>query len=231
MRNPFSKNKKTKKALDVKSVLSIESKKLQDQAQQFLRHGRNQEGLAIFLVGVFTLVIAYGVVRPVNVGYRQTKIGVANFRQEKALLLEKQEKLKNLGKTLQEEKDFIFLVEKVLPKTQEIPELLIVIDEIAAKNTLLITNFSPREREEEVGRERNVVGNSTTALVEQGLKIVDIQFDLTGGYTGLKQFIEDLERNIRPVHIETINVVSGGVSQGVREPIRFNITAKAYYQP
>jgi len=205
-----------------KKPLLIDKKKV----QEFLRGKDGQQSAIISLIIILVFIIIYFLLRPINIAYKNTKINIENFKKEKEILITKKTKLKNLEQIMEEKKDFIAQVKDILPTTPQIPEILVTLEELAEANSLYITNFLPKEKEQEVRR-----GRKTGEEVKEEWKIFELRFDLTGTYSSMKQFIKDLEKNIRPVDIKAIRFTGGGETvRGIAQPLRFGITAYIYYQ-
>ncbi len=205
--------------------------------EEFFRAGENQTGAIIFLAILIVGVLGYLVFSPLYGAYRQNRVDIANNTNEKILLEEKKTKLENLAKLLDEQKGFIAEVEKSLPKSPEIPEALVTLEKVASDNSLFVTNFTPKES---LATEKTVVsGESGVGATAPGSapvaistwKTQEINFDVTGNYSSVYDFIKELESNIRPFHIKIISVNSSADAiRAGQTVLRFSVTANIFYQ-
>ncbi|MBI2448647.1 type 4a pilus biogenesis protein PilO [Candidatus Microgenomates bacterium] len=214
----------------IKKVLDKQKKSV----SKFFSVGENQIGSIFLVVILVVMVVGNFVLRPVNINYKNQKIAIKNYTTEKALLESKKKKLENLSQDLLANKIFIDQVKDILPETEQVPELLVALEEIAKKHSLYITNFSPKPKVEErtvVRGEGGTAGDNIVATADR--EALELQFDLTGSYASLLDFLKDLENNIRPLSVKVINASGGGVDTitNTQLPLRFSITADVYYQP
>lgn len=70
-------------------------------------------------------------------------------------------------------------------------------------------------------------GDATTveAIPGTDASSFSFTFSISGSYEQIRQAIRDMERSIRPITFEAINI------QGTSQRLETNITAKTYYQP
>lgn len=182
-----------------------------------------QISLVIFVVVVLCFVLGYFVLMPFASSYKANKISAIDLTNEKDSLLKKQTMLKNLGKDIENRKDFIEKTRFVLPTDPQVPEALVAIEKLASANSLYITSFVPKEEAK--------AGATANSQTKKDYKSMEVQFDVSGSYLDFKNFLEDLEKNIRPVAITSINVSGGGeTSLQKEEVLKFNIKANIYYQ-
>ena len=187
------------------------------------------------LVLVLAIMMVYFILRPINISYKQAKANIVNLKNEENTLIEKKEKLNSLSVNLEDKKVFISEVEDILPKTPEIPEMVLSIEKMAKDNSLYMTNFLPVDKGlgEGAGQATKIIiGGSGVTSNKTDWNTIEIQFDLMGSYPSIAKFLKDLEKNIRPVDIKSIRITGGGeLAYGVAQPLRFGITANIFYQP
>lgn len=173
--------------------------------------------VACFLLGYFLLV-------PKVNAYRTSKIAIENAQLQKDSLLQKEQLLQDLGKKIETEDAFIKTTNNTLPSTPQIPEILLTLDKIAMNNSLYIQTFTPAI---EAGTQ-NAAGK---IAANNGIKKITLQFNVSGKYPDIKQFIKDMEDNIRPINITTISISGGGGNPADKESkLGFSISAEVYYQ-
>jgi len=66
---------------------------------------------------------------------------------------------------------------------------------------------------------------ATTTVSGTSASAFDFTFSITGNYSQIKQAIQNMERSIRPITVQSIAV------QGTSEKLEANVTATTYYQP
>ncbi len=213
---------KLKKGKTKKNKPTIDGKKV----KEFLSNRETMAKGAASLSLILVFALAYFILRPINISYKDSKINIENLKKEKEILTEKKVKLNNLEKSLKENEMFIARVEDSLPGDSDIPEILVTLEEIAKKHSLYISNLSPKEV-----TEQKVGARNTSQIKKEEWKTTMIQFDLVGRYLDMKNFIEDLEENIRPVNIKSVKISGGGqYLKGSPQPLRFSISAHIYHQ-
>lgn len=148
-----------------------------------------QSGLIAILVLVIIIGLGYFYINPTvedlranKIKTEATKIEVKDLNEKKTALLSLETKMKN-------EVDKVNKLGLALPSNENIPELLTSIENIASKNSLRVNSVQPSK--DSVNKE-----------------VVSLVVSLQGNYIGLKNFISDLEGNIRAANIKEVNIVS-----------------------
>jgi Tfp pilus assembly protein PilO len=182
--------------------------------------GEDQTTSIVVLIILISFALGYFIFMPISNGFAAKRIETANLVNEKSNLQEKQTVLKGLEKDLEQRASFISVTDDAMPTKPAIPELLITLSKLASDNSLYITNFAPKP--EEVKK---------AGAVEEYSK-VEIEFDVTGNYLNMKQFIKDMETNLRPINIVNINISGGGEisKETSTEILRFNVKCDVYYK-
>jgi len=199
------------------------------QMQPIKMQDKQMATLVVVGVIVICLVVGYFVFWPAASGYKTARIDFANLSTTKQDLLQQQANLESLKNDISERSDFISKTEEAMPTTSQIPELIVTLSNFANNNSLYITNFSPKEVASTTAGGAVNPANPAPVL---NYNTVEIDFDITGSYSDLKQFIKDIETNIRPIDIVSISVSGGGQisSTTSAESLRFSIKAYVYYE-
>lgn len=199
-------------------------------ADYFKMNKKDETTLLMFFIVLVCAVLGYFVLFPATGSYSDGRIQEANLTNEKNTLQSKQTNLQGLKKDLTERSDFISRTEDAMPTTAQVPELLVTLSKLASNNSLYLTNFSPQEVTANTNANVGPEGEIAPAATEYSQ--VEISFDVSGKYLDMKQFLKDVETNIRPINILNINISGGGeISNTIStETLRFSIKAEAYYK-
>jgi len=183
---------------------------------------KDQTTSLIALFVAVCIALGYFVFLPVAGGYKTNRINTENLSNQRAALEEKQVILKGLDDDIKTNADFIAKTEDAMPLTSQVPEMLVTLSELSNNNSLFITNFLPKEADVAIVNAPKVK-----------YKTLDIEFDVSGSYLNMKQFIKDMETNIRPINITNISISGGGeISKTTStELLLFHVKAETYYEP
>uniref|UniRef100_A0A7C4R2Q7 Type 4a pilus biogenesis protein PilO n=1 Tax=candidate division CPR3 bacterium TaxID=2268181 RepID=A0A7C4R2Q7_UNCC3 len=192
-----------------------------DEIRRFFSVDKKQQATAVLLLTfILTLFFVYIITLPIYNSYTRNLINFENLKNEKKSLENKREFLQRLVKDKEMRSSFLSKVEDVLPQEAQIPEILVTLEKLSSDNSLILTNVTPKEDTDAKKQPENTY-----------YKKMILEFYITGNYPNMKQFIKDLENNIRPVHITSIGVLSEGVGlTDLEENIRFNIKSYIYYE-
>jgi Tfp pilus assembly protein PilO len=199
-------------------------KKLADYLKVNLKEQANS---LIVLLIIVCIALGYFVFLPAANGYKTNRINTENLNRQKAALEQKQVVLKGLDAEIKEKADFIAKTEDAMPKTAQVPEMLVTLSELSNNNSLYITNFLPKEVDSS-----QQVNTGTAKTPKIKYKTLNIEFDVSGNYINMKQFIKDMETNIRTININNISISGGGEisKETTTEILRFHVKADVYYK-
>jgi len=117
-----------------------------------------------------------------------------------------------------------------LPSNKKAAELLVFFESVAGKNSLVLKNI---DLEEKILAERTSLGNprpgsaiANTNRPSGEVNELPITMNLLGGYDSFKNFLRDLEQNLRIIDVENINFSATSNSS----VFTFGIKVKTYYQ-
>ena len=198
----------------------IETKKLFEMSFANIKDSDKVSMIVLFVL-VICFIMGYYVLVPSVASYKENKVSIENSKKSKDDIFLKETLLKDLGSKLETEKSFIERGKDVLPTDSQVPEILVTLDKLATSNSLYINTFSPNT---------DTANKQAPGEKKVAWKTVDLQFDIVGTYPNIKNFIKELEDNVRTIDIVSISINSGGELTSSDSILRFHIGANAYYQ-
>lgn len=171
------------------------------------------------------LILALLIVVVIVAGYFLIKSRIDNVAilrpqvsEKEQLVLSKEKELKDLAEieTLYNQaKRRIEDIPHILPKGDQIPELLIQLDALAKESGLGMTSISITPGAEEEG-----------ALY----KTLNISVAVTGSYDNLKKYLDKVEKNMRIMDVTSIDFsATPVVPEGPVDVFSYTINIKTYY--
>ena len=121
----------------------------------------------------------------------------------------------------------------ILPQNPAIGEALTQINGLLDLNRLNVLSFNINRPLLQSYSSSNI--NSTSTQVIKPLGTIDINFKVVGNYSDFKNFLNQLETNIRIFNIKTLNIspviiVSGDKNQSQNKTLSYDISITTYYQ-
>jgi Tfp pilus assembly protein PilO len=121
----------------------------------------------------------------------------------------------------------------ILPQNPAIGEALTQINGLLDLNNLNVLSFNINRPLLQSYSSSNI--NSTNTQVIKPLGTIDINFKVVGNYSDFKNFLNQLETNIRIFNIKTLNIspviiVSGDKNQSQNKTLSYDISITTYYQ-
>jgi Tfp pilus assembly protein PilO len=121
----------------------------------------------------------------------------------------------------------------ILPQNPAIGEALTQINGLLDLNHLNVLSFNINRPLLQSYSSSNI--NSTSTQVIKPLGTIDINFKVVGNYSDFKNFLNQLETNIRIFNIKTLNIspviiVSGDKNQSQNKTLSYDISITTYYQ-
>lgn len=121
----------------------------------------------------------------------------------------------------------------ILPQNPAIGEALTQINGLLDLNHLNVLSFNINRPLLQSYSSSNI--NSTSTQVIKPLGTIDINFKVVGNYSDFKNFLNQLETNIRIFNIKTLNIspviiVSGDKNQNQNKTLSYDISITTYYQ-
>lgn len=151
---------------------------------------------------------------------------------KKATLEKKQEKLDSLNSMkaqLNSLKDSLTLMQKALPKGEDVPGILVSTEAMVAQSGLGVSSLNPTAKTQATATttETETTGVISETVTQQtGIASVNFSLSLSGGYPSFVTFLENLEKNIRPTSIVSIRLNAGQKDK----PMTIDLNAASYYQ-
>ncbi|MBD3282237.1 MAG: type 4a pilus biogenesis protein PilO [Candidatus Portnoybacteria bacterium] len=156
-----------------------------------------------------------------------------DIEQKKEEFDKEQEMLNRVNKLIElydENKESIDRLEYILPVEKDIPNLIVQLEALAVESGLFLDSIDffaqdkkARSRAERIrsGAEDNKVENYNT---------LNISLAAMGSYSALKFFMENVEKNIRIMDIQSINFSSASSGDSDVGLFNFEIKIETYYQ-
>jgi len=145
------------------------------------------------------------------------------IRDYNKLIAEKEElaaKVEQLKSVYENKQGNIKKVYYALPRTKEVPEIIVQLEALASENGLILEKIDIQEIKKQESREENGAGVNT----------LKISLAVSGTYSSFKSFLEALEYNIRVMDIQSIKFSLKKTEQEAPEFLDFNIDLEVYYQ-
>lgn len=102
-----------------------------------------------------------------------------------------------------------------IPSTPQIPELLIQVEELVKKNGLILGNI-----------DFSVEGGGGEGLLQSDIGTIAINVSVEGTYAGLKNILNDIEKNIRLMDVVSVNFSKTDKETGFSG---YSISLNTYY--
>jgi len=120
----------------------------------------------------------------------------------------------------------------ILPQNPAIGEALTQINGLLDLNNLNVLSFNINKP---LLQSYSSSLNTASAQVIKPLGTIDINFKVVGNYSDFKNFLNQLETNIRIFNIKTLNIspfiiVSGDKNQSQNKTLSYDISITTYYQ-
>ncbi|MCX6806551.1 MAG: type 4a pilus biogenesis protein PilO [Candidatus Berkelbacteria bacterium] len=172
---------------------------------------------------------------------------------KKQELTQKQKKLEDLQNTkskLASLKKDLEIMQKALPKEEDIPGILVSTEALVGNSGLGLVSFSPPVAKQATSSLSNTSSSSSGTSSEKessslstvyaadpasispavtsqvGVASVSYGLTLQGVYPAFLVFLENVEKNLRPTSISTINITTGGPDK----PLSYTMNIVSYYQ-
>lgn len=141
-----------------------------------------------FIVAIICLALGYFIISPKVTSLYELNTQIAAKQKDTANLQEKIDNLTNLKLKFEQSSDDVDLLKMVLASSDQQPEIINQLTAIASKSGMEIKAIKPYDMQ---------VTGSTSIMVT-----------LKGDYAGLIVFCSNLEKNIRPAAIKSVNLTS-----------------------
>ncbi len=172
-------------------------------------------GIIFFLVGVF---IFQNYVTPLKSDIKRLRGEILKKEEFYQTQYQAKNQLENLLNQIQNLKDFKENLDKILPSNEpKIIEVLKTVQNLVELNNLTLNNFNFKEK-----GYQNI---KTQFSFIKKLVAVEMTLDLAGDYNDIKNFLNDLENNLRIMNIN--NLVFKNINNN---NYNLGLTVVFYYQ-
>lgn len=168
-------------------------------------------------------VLIYFALVPLVNKLHQVNLESAVKNQELSKKEEKLEGLNQINSRLPELKNDLVVMTNALPKDEDIPGLLVIVEGLAGASGLGVSGLTPASETKTEGAATETAEETTE---EVGIGTVAVTLTLSGPYPAFLSFLENLEVNLRPLSLTTINIAGGGTPN----PLSINLNLSAYFQ-
>lgn len=128
-----------------------------------------------------------------------------------------------------------------VPTDPQIPEVLLIIEDLAKQNSVRLTSFVPQNLVATSAQTGSAGGNqtgtvSTGGINPGGTQAVEVTANFEGSYASLINFFYTVEKSLRIIDVKNITVANGGQAggqQGSQSNVNVmsgSMTFKAYYK-
>jgi len=189
---------------------------------------------ALSLIFIFLAFVVFAML--IKPSYEETQklradvLSRQNFIQNQKSLTEQFKKLVSQYDSQEKAQENISLI---LPQNPAIGEALTQINGLLDLNHLNVLSFNINRPLLQSYSSSNT--NSTSTQVIKPLGTIDINFKVVGNYSDFKNFLNQLETNIRIFNVKTLNIspviiASGDKNQIQNKTLSYDISITTYYQ-
>ncbi len=190
-----------------------------------------------FVVLVFSAVLVFVLIKPKfeeTVSLRaklatqiaETSEVKAKFETTRLAILQFQE-------LSEQDKDLVSLA---FPDGVDLPDLLVLVDSLISRSGLIgedinINVNAPSKKETQAEPPVGAVMPRFIAVERepQGYGEIDIIFSVVGSYESFKDFLKELEMNLRIFSVQSISFSAVQLAEKISEVVRFRLAMKTYY--
>jgi Tfp pilus assembly protein PilO len=189
---------------------------------------------ALSLIFIFLAFVVFAML--IKPSYEETQklradvLSRQNFIQNQKSLTEQFKKLVSQYDSQEKAQENISLI---LPQNPAIGEALTQINGLLDLNHLNVLSFSINKPLLQSYSSSDT--NSTSTQIIKPLGTIDINFKVVGNYSDFKNFLNQLETNIRIFNVKTLNitpvVITGGDKNQIQnKTLSYDISITTYYQ-
>lgn len=160
---------------------------------------------------------------------RKNNLGLQNLSAELDELINNRDLL--FEKINAISKDNLAKIDTALPNGPKAAEFLVFLENLATKHSVTLKNTTltgstVTKTTTSPGQPRP--SQSSTSIQGQKIPELPLSLQVTGQYGALKNFLGDLEKNLRITDVE--NISFGSPTEKDKNEFQFSLTLKAYYQ-
>ncbi len=186
------------------------------------------KNIIIFLCFLASIVIVWQFSLPLWDSVDFQKSRNSSLKQEVDKMEELVNKLKELTLVYDQKKADAERLEKFLPIGENGAGILNSVEMMGAQAGIIVDSVDWAQKKEEDGRARKGATEGLTGALQAGNEVLAVNIGAAGTYEGLKNFIVNLENNLRLTEIKQIKLTPKG--EGGGNIFDFDIIAEMYYQ-
>ena len=183
--------------------------------------------LVAILLGVFVISPKYREYNDTNLKIKIKNIDIDNQQKYFSQIRDTSEKLKNYEEELKK-------INYALPKEPSLPEVLEFLTQASSQNGMtfkkLISSAVVLPKTATKASDSSSASESEKSEISPRLKEISVEFEVSGDYSSLKNFIITLEKNARLIEIESISFSSRQTktTQGFSPTFAFKIKTYSF---
>lgn len=168
---------------------------------------------------VIILILGFiGVVVLLDIPKVQGIFDLKNQIENQQKVLEEKQYLVGIVEKLRDaydsNKETLNKLEYIVPKEQEVPNLIVQLETIAVKGGLVL-------------REVGFTAEKKDATTQENYESLIVNMNLTGDYAALGRFLSAVEENIRLMDVKSITFTTQSEAASI---FNFNVVFKVYYR-
>lgn len=144
------------------------------------------------LVVVVVIGLGYLVIQPTIIELKDLNIQIAAKVKQITTMTEKIDALKYLKAEFAKNTKDLELLGVIIPEDEQVPEILVQLSAIASKSAVQVTSITPK--------------------VTSGKSI--FQIGVNGDFSGISSFVDNLEKNSRPIAVQSVSFVPSAAKEG-----------------
>jgi Tfp pilus assembly protein PilO len=195
---------------------------------------RKYNTIAAIIAGavIGTVIISFFLIRPAWHSLRQLGHEVPQAQQQRDSAKAELSGLENAQSYFKDNQDTVDEVNIAVPLDPQVPQILLVLEELAKDNKVRLTSFTPQQATAASAQSGQAggasKGASPTAAVA-GSDTIEVAANFEGSYSSLISFFYTLERSLRIIDVKSITV-NGGSQSTTNQAMTGSITFTAYYK-
>lgn len=191
---------------------------------------QNAAEVILICLVIVGLMIFFGY-KYILVNLHSLNVDLASKQQELSQKEDKLENLKNMKNKLASLQSTLEMMQRALPKGADIPDLLVSTEALVGASGLGMASFTP-PASNEAGTPAAAPTEGGTAPIPQvvtnqtGISSLSYSLSLQGSYPAFLTFLDNVEKNLRPTSVKSINITGGGSDK----PLTYSVNMVSYYQ-
>jgi Tfp pilus assembly protein PilO len=125
-------------------------------------------------------------------------------------------------------------IDYLVPNNPDIPNLIVQIEALTQENGMSLDAVDFRILETKTTGKAEELRSGETGTAEkpvQNYHLLDINIRISGDYPAFKNFLKEIENNIRLFDLQSVGFISATSKEGETGKFEFDINLQAYYKP